>query len=328
MADSVIPPMRGAEEAGSAFWQKVLDISKRHGWDPRAIAAVMAVETGYTFAPNAGQSHWSTRRTATGLIQFIEATARGLGVRRTNIAPDERLQDLGQEKSWATWTLMGMSALDQLDLVEAYFERAFRIVKPTRPVDYYLVTWGTSPGKALSDVLARSGDRAYTANKGLDRDKNGAITVSDLQSFVMGAYPQTWQPQPGDAFPKPYPVPTASPQPSEAGHTSYLQDWLSWGSGSSHLAEPRAELPVLRYGNQGSVVAMLQALIRWRIEEKLDIDGAFGMKTTLQVRRYQEAFDLKIDGVVGRQTWSSIIGTVAACQFVELRELKESWTTE
>jgi hypothetical protein len=258
-----IPPLRNAENAGADFWQKLVQICARHGWDPRAIAAVMAVETGYTFAADAGRQYWTPKRTATGLIQFIEATARALGVRSTKSAPDSELAERGEGKAWSTWTLMKMNALEQLDLVEKYYERAFRVVAPTRPVDYYLATWGSSPGQPLSDVLAREGTKIYEANKGLDRDGDGAIKVDDLNEVVMGAYPRQWVPT-DTTLPKPDPTPTGSLPSSEVGPTFFLQVWRSWGSGSSHLGASRAEhslLPTLEYGSRGPAVALLQTLL-------------------------------------------------------------------
>jgi peptidoglycan hydrolase-like protein with peptidoglycan-binding domain len=68
--------------------------------------------------------------------------------------------------------------------------------------------------------------------------------------------------------------------------------------------------PVLQQGSQGSRVKTLQYLLRgardlWR---SLVVDGAFGPKTEEIVRAYQDFAGLKVDGIVGPQTWASLTG--------------------
>lgn len=195
---ALVPNLRNAQTAGEHFWWSVAKMCEAHGWDPAAIAAIMATETGYTFSPRAGENVWQPSRTATGLIQFIEATARGLGVVPTSRAPTEALAARGEGRSWATWTLMTMTAEQQLKLVEAYFARASDY---TRPVDYYLLTWGAQPGLPLDHVLAELGQPAYEANRGLDTNNDGTITVQDLDYVLSRAYPAGWDPYPLPAEP-------------------------------------------------------------------------------------------------------------------------------
>jgi len=210
---ALIPKLKGAESAGEQFWWLVADMSERHGWDQAAIAAVMATETGYTFAPDAGMSYWSPARTATGLIQFIESTAKGLGVTPSNVAPTPQAESKGQGKAWATWTLAAMPAEQQLRYVEAYFAR---LSGYSRPVDYYLATWGARPGLSLDHVLAETGSKEYEANKGLDANKDGTITVQDLEQVIMRSYPAGWNPYPLGPRP-PALVEPSSPLPPESG---------------------------------------------------------------------------------------------------------------
>ncbi len=185
MGNSILA-VPGLANTTLGFRAKLWTICARHVWDADAIAAVMCVETGRTYSPRAGESLWSPKRTATGLIQFIEATAKGLGVTPVAQAPSAALAAKGEGKAWATWALMYMTAEMQLDLVERYYSRAFAARAPSRPVDYYLVTWGTYPGRADGDVLAVAGDKLYEANTGLDRNKDGKITVGDLRSLIDG----------------------------------------------------------------------------------------------------------------------------------------------
>jgi hypothetical protein len=153
----------------------------RHDWNADALAAVLSSESG--FQTNAGSYAWSPKRTASGLLQFIESTAKGLGVGGSTSRPDH-VPDVGGGKAWATWTVLRMTAEEQLRLVEAYYVRAFASRAPVRPVDYYLPAWGAWHGLALDHVLATKGQNVYEVNKGLDVDRNGVITVSDLAARV------------------------------------------------------------------------------------------------------------------------------------------------
>ena len=60
--------------------------------------------------------------------------------------------------------------------------------------------------------------------------------------------------------------------------------------------------PTIRQGARGVQVATLQ-----RNLGGLAVDGVFGPKTTEAVRRFQRANRLKVDGIVGRQTWSALV---------------------
>ena len=59
--------------------------------------------------------------------------------------------------------------------------------------------------------------------------------------------------------------------------------------------------PVLRYNDRGSWVVTLQGIL------KIDQDGVFGPKTEAAVRQHQKNHGLKVDGVVGAATWSSLL---------------------
>ena len=179
----------GLERTSEAFRQKLAVIAERNGWDPDVIAAIISSESAGTFAPDAGWNLWSPARTATGLIQFIESTAKWLGVKpasKSTRHPELTARATGATKQWATWALMDQSAEEQLDLVEEYFSRTFGSFKPTRAVDYYLVTWGAKPGLSLDTILAKRGEPAYTANSALDAKDSGFIRVSDLDRMVQG----------------------------------------------------------------------------------------------------------------------------------------------
>lgn len=70
-----------------------------------------------------------------------------------------------------------------------------------------------------------------------------------------------------------------------------------------------AKLPVLRRGDRGPAVALMQKRLL------LKDDGIFGPKTDLSVRRFQESKGLTRDGIVGAKTWKAILGTERIVHF-------------
>lgn len=67
-----------------------------------------------------------------------------------------------------------------------------------------------------------------------------------------------------------------------------------------------ALLVTLRSGDSGAAVKALQADLN-AAGASLAVDGAFGPGTTTAVRNYQAAHGLSVDGVVGDNTWTSLI---------------------
>jgi peptidoglycan hydrolase-like protein with peptidoglycan-binding domain len=65
-------------------------------------------------------------------------------------------------------------------------------------------------------------------------------------------------------------------------------------------------LPVLREGSSGDAVTGLQ---RELVDAgySLTVDGSFGPATTSAVRSYQTKVGLVVDGVVGNNTWGSLV---------------------
>lgn len=130
--------------------------------NPDWLMAIMGFETGYTFDPtisNPGSS-------ATGLIQFTEATARGLGT--------------------STTALRRMTAVQQLDYVEKYFAQyASRIVNLGDA--YMAVLWPVAMSRPDSYVMwTKVGQYAvqYAANAGLDVNRDDQITRGEAVSRV------------------------------------------------------------------------------------------------------------------------------------------------
>lgn len=93
------------------FRKKVIEIAKRLGKDPNLLMAGMALETGKTFFPTAGQG-----TSYVGLIQFGDSAAESVGTTRS--------------------ALLKMTAIQQLDYIEKYLEK--KKDKINTLTDFYL----------------------------------------------------------------------------------------------------------------------------------------------------------------------------------------------
>lgn len=162
MTETIIA-LPGITRNGDAFIRALWDLAASKGWSADNLATIMYVESGFRpdiRNPQPGQ-------TATGLIQFIEATARSLGT--------------------TTAALAAMSAVEQLEYVRRYYERAFGARTDLRRVDYYAVVWGARAGLPFDHILARQGQKVYDLNKGLDVNSDGLITIGDLDQKMARA---------------------------------------------------------------------------------------------------------------------------------------------
>lgn len=96
---------------------------------------------------------------------------------------------------------------------------------------------------------------------------------------------------------------------------------------------------VLRRGTTGPSVVTLQVMLN-RISQSYpaipkisQADGIFGAQTEAAVRKFQEVFDLTIDGIVGRSTWYALVRYyIAVTRMAELRSQGQrfytnSWAT-
>ncbi len=150
-----------------AFRVKIREIGQRLSIDPNWMMAVMGFETGYTFSPAAR----NPGSTAVGLIQFLQSTARSLGT--------------------TTSQLSRMTAVSQLDYVEAYFQQYASSIKNLGDA-YMAVLWPAAISRPDQYVLweKNSGpyQSIYAVNSGLDVGNKGYITRGDAVSSVNTSY--------------------------------------------------------------------------------------------------------------------------------------------
>ncbi len=148
----------------TAFEIKVRDISSRLGINPDWLMIVMYAESKLNHLIKSPNS------SAVGLIQFTASTAKNLGVSSTQ--------------------LLSMSNVQQLDYVEKYY-KSFGFANKLRSVYdcYFAVFAPLGVGQSDNKVLYASPTSAYNANKALDIDKNGNITVKDVKIWFSKYIP-------------------------------------------------------------------------------------------------------------------------------------------
>jgi hypothetical protein len=120
---------------------------------------IIEFETGGSWAPDqrAGTS------SATGLIQFLEATAQGLGT--------------------STAELAQMTRAEQMAYVQRYLEPYAGRIRNFGDL-YMAIHWPAGVGQSDDFVMYREGSREYTANRGLDANGDGIVTRGETMAVV------------------------------------------------------------------------------------------------------------------------------------------------
>lgn len=145
------------------FRNKVRQIVADFGWPEEFgsyLMACMAFETGRTFSPKIKNPNSS----AIGLIQFMNATLKGLKVTRLQAEL--------------------MSAEEQLNLVKKYFMPYHKKIKGIEDM-YMAILWPAGIGKPLNFPLSKKGTAAYNVNRGLDSNKDGFITKKEASQKII-----------------------------------------------------------------------------------------------------------------------------------------------
>lgn len=151
----------------AAFQKKLEEVAKRLKVKPSDLLGIMKHESGLKASavnPYTG---------ATGLIQFMPATAKRMGT--------------------SVEALKNMSALEQLDYVEKFYKPVAGKAKDIG--DLYMFTFlPAAVGKPDDFVLGARGSNdklfginknaLYTQNKGFDKDNKGYYTVGDVKARI------------------------------------------------------------------------------------------------------------------------------------------------
>jgi hypothetical protein len=137
------------------FMPRLEKVAANLGTRPEWLINVMMVETVGTLSPKIK----NPRSTATGLIQFMEPTAKHMGT--------------------TTKALSKMSATQQLDYVEKYFER-FKGQLTSQAAVYAAVGAGRVAHSDSSVMFTKQDGAAYSLNQGWDTNRDGSITQGEM----------------------------------------------------------------------------------------------------------------------------------------------------
>jgi len=150
-------------KVSQAFRDRLFEICRELGVEPDYLMACIAFESAETFRPDVRNAAGSG---ATGLIQFMPATARGLGT--------------------TTDALAVITAEQQLEYVLAYF-LPYKGRLHTLADVYMAILWPAGIGKpddwALWDQASRP--TTYRQNAGLDANKDGRITKAEAAAKIQ-----------------------------------------------------------------------------------------------------------------------------------------------
>ena len=137
-----------------AFLEVVQSTSDELGIVADDLLNAMSFETVGTFSPSVKNPNGS----ATGLIQFLSKTAKGLGT--------------------TTAKLKTMSRVEQMEFVKKYL-LPFKGRMNNLGDVYMAIHWPAGVGKGDDYVMYRSGSKEYAANRNLDKNKDGVVTRKD-----------------------------------------------------------------------------------------------------------------------------------------------------
>lgn len=166
-------PLAWGAKVSPEFRVKVRAISLRLGCAPDDLMTCMAWESGRSFSPSKKNMAGSG---ATGLIQFMPATAAALGT--------------------STAALGAMTAVQQLDYVEKYFQ-PYKGKLNTLADLYMAILWPLGVGKPMEYVLWNKATRPTTfrQNAGLDSNFDGSITKAECAAKLYGMKAEGQRPE-------------------------------------------------------------------------------------------------------------------------------------
>lgn len=142
----------------ASFMREVERVSRKYGFSSGALIGLMISESGVNpqaVNPNGG---------ATGLIQFIPSTARGLGT--------------------TTAALYRMNRTQQMAYVDKYFQPYANGLRGASAGKLYAYVFLPGRANRASGILTQRPEKEYQQNRGLDMNRDGMITISDLDRRI------------------------------------------------------------------------------------------------------------------------------------------------
>lgn len=150
----------GLAARSGPFVDEVRSVATSLSIDPNWLLTIMQLESGID--PKATNKQGG----ATGLIQFMPATAKAYGT--------------------TTDALRSMSDVKQLEYVRRFYARYSGKIDSVGTL-YMLAFYPSMAFEPRETVIARKGEPVYDQNVVLDADKNGVLTVGDVKSKAENA---------------------------------------------------------------------------------------------------------------------------------------------
>ncbi len=169
-SEPAVAPLAWGARVSSVFRDRIRWTADDLDLNADYLMACIAFESGETFRPDIRNAAGSG---ATGLIQFMSATARGLGT--------------------TTDELARMTAEDQIVWIWRYF-KPFRGRLRTLSDHYMAILLPSAVGEPESHALF-SGGVAYRQNSGLDANHDGKVTKGEASAKVLAKLQRGLQPE-------------------------------------------------------------------------------------------------------------------------------------
>lgn len=225
-ANQITYALPDAIAADTEFLDKVVSVSSELGFDPNDLLRVIDFETAGSFSPKAQpiRKDGTKISSATGLIQFLESTAKGLGTTTADLA--------------------NMTAVEQMDFVKAYFEPFKGRIKNFGDI-YMAVHWPAGVGKDDSYVMYKKGSDSYNSNKNLDTNGDGTVTRGETLARLFSATGKGGNPTAGTPANENTVAAAAGPavQRAVTSTSSVPMTMASGGAPTAPMETATAELP-------------------------------------------------------------------------------------
>lgn len=153
----------------AAFELKVREVGKNLGVPPEWLMSVMYSESKFDAAVKNFKGSG-----ATGLIQFMPATAGELGISLSRLA--------------------NMSHVDQMDYVYKYLNNVKKRYGSFKSLtDLYLaILYPRAIGQDFCYTLYAKPSKSYRQNSGLDENKDGVVSVSDIDKRMQRLFTEAY----------------------------------------------------------------------------------------------------------------------------------------
>lgn len=195
-------------KVSDAFARRVIQAGEDFNLDPNWLMACMGFESAGTFSSSVQNPHSS----ATGLIQFMESTAKHYGVTTNHLSM--------------------LTPTAQFDYVWLYFRDAIRDHGPLKSLAdcYMAILYPRAIGQPDGYPLFIQGTSSYAVNVGLDTNKDHTVSKAEAASHVAEVLVDGLRPghfaviqvSPPNQV---QPLPAPSPQPKETA-LSFLSKFV------------------------------------------------------------------------------------------------------